>query len=135
MRLDLARVAGQHGTLTFATSDPGDADAFDGVVLATPRVEPAHEPAPGWNVLLIASDTLRADRLSAFGYGRPTTPRLEQLAHDGIRFMQARSQAPWTLPSFSSILTSLYPSQHGAGRGGHDEWTPLEPGEIGRAHV
>jgi arylsulfatase A-like enzyme len=125
---DLSAVAGRRGTLTFATRDEGDRDPFDGVVLATPRIEPADEPAPGWNVLLIASDTLRADRLSAFGYSRPTTPNLERLAHAGVRFTQARSQAPWTLPSFSSILTSQYPSQHGAGRGGHDEWTPLEPG-------
>jgi len=126
--LDLAAVAGRRGTLVFATRDEGDRDPFDGVVVATPRIEPADEPAPGWNVLLIASDTLRADRLSAFGYSRPTTPNLERLARAGVRFTQARSQAPWTLPSFSSILTSQYPSQHGAGRGGHDEWTPLEPG-------
>jgi arylsulfatase A-like enzyme len=80
------------------------------------------------NVLLMASDTLRADHLGAFGYGRPTAPNLQRLADRGIRFTRTRSQAPWTLPSFSSILTSLYPSEHGAGRGGHDEWTPLAPG-------
>ncbi|MSR47350.1 MAG: hypothetical protein EXS13_09845 [Planctomycetes bacterium] len=127
-RVDLAPVAGKRGKLTFACSDVGEPDRMDLVVVANPRIEPRAEAPAGMNVLVIASDTLRADRLSAFGYDRPTSPNVERLASGGILFMQARSQAPWTLPSFSSILTSQYPSQHGAGRGGHDEWTPLEPG-------
>ncbi len=134
-RLDLRSVAGRTGMLTFATFDVGEPEPFDAVVIATPHIEPAHEPAPGLNVLVMASDTLRADRLSAFGYGRPTSPNLERLAAAGIRFPKTRSQAPWTLPSFSSIMTSLYPSEHGAGRGGHDEWTPLEPGATTLADV
>jgi arylsulfatase len=127
-RMDLSAVAGREGELRFAASDPGERDLFDAVVLATPRVEPAAEPPRGLNVLVMASDTLRADRLSAFGYGRPTSPNLERLAKHAVRFSNTRSQAPWTLPSFSSIMTSMYPSEHGAGRGGRDEWTPLDPG-------
>ncbi|MBL8842187.1 MAG: sulfatase [Planctomycetes bacterium] len=127
-QVDLLAVAGQTGRLAIACRDVGPPDGQDHVVIATPRIEPREEPPAGWNVLVIASDTLRADRLSAFGYGRPTSPHVERLARGGVTFLQARSQAPWTLPSFSSILTSQYPSQHGAGRGGHDEWTPLEPG-------
>ena len=73
--------------------------------------------------------------MSAFGWERDTTPRLRELADRGVRFPVTRAQAPWTLPSFSSILTSLYPSQHGAGRGGHDEWTPIDPTTTSLAEV
>ena len=135
--LDLAPAAGREGRLVFQASDErgSEPDALDAVVLATPRIEPAALAPAGFNVLLIGVDTLRADRLSAFGYGRPTTPHLERLADEGVRFLQARSQAPWTLPSFSSILTSLYPSVHGAGRGGHDEWTPIDPTTTSLAEI
>ena len=78
------------------------------------RRAPAGLPAasPGApNVLLIVLDTVRADRLSLYGYGRPTTPRLESLAGRGVRFDRARSTAPWTLPSHASILTGRWPHQ------------------------
>ena len=54
------------------------------------------------NVLLIVLDTVRADRLSLYGYRRPTSPTLERLAKRGIRFDEARATAPWTLPSHAS---------------------------------
>ncbi len=56
-------------------------------------------PANSPNVLLIVLDTVRADRLSLYGYERSTTPMLERLAQRGIRFDEARATAPWTLPS------------------------------------
>jgi len=65
------------------------------------------------NVLLIAVDTLRADHLSCYGYGEPTTPRLDALAADGVRFDQVASNANWTCPSFASIFTGVVPSRHG----------------------
>jgi arylsulfatase A-like enzyme len=128
-RVDLAAVAGKAGRLVFATSDiPGSApDDLDAVLISGPRIEPADEAPGAPNVLLIGVDTLRADRMSFFGYGRDTTPNLTRVADAGVRFPNTRSQAPWTLPSFASILTSLYPSSHGAGRGGHDEWTGIDP--------
>ena len=63
---------------------------------------------------MICIDTLRSDHLSCYGYGRNTSPNIDKLAKSGIRFGQAYSQAPWTLPSIASILTSVYPSVHGA---------------------
>ena len=65
-------------------------------------------------VLMIAIDTLRPDHLGCYGYGRPTSPNLDELASGGVLFENAYSQAPWTLPSFASVFTSLYPTQHGA---------------------
>jgi arylsulfatase A-like enzyme len=76
-------------------------------------------PAPGSatrapNLLWIVVDTLRADRMSVYGYARPTTPMLETWAKTGITFDMARSTAPWTLPSHVSMFTGLLPSEHGA---------------------
>jgi arylsulfatase A-like enzyme len=75
----------------------------------------APEPAPGPNVLLVLVDTLRADKLGCYGNERGLTPHIDQLAREGALFDHASSHAPWTLPSTASLLTSLYPRQHGAG--------------------
>jgi arylsulfatase A-like enzyme len=65
------------------------------------------------NVLLISIDTLRADHLSCYGYERETTPNIDRLAAAGARFSRAYSTAVWTPPAHGSMLTGLYPSQHG----------------------
>jgi arylsulfatase A-like enzyme len=65
-------------------------------------------------LIWIVLDTVRADRMSLYGYGRPTTPELERWAARGIVFDQARSAAPWTLPSHVTMLTGLWPFEHGA---------------------
>ncbi|HEV8578184.1 MAG TPA: sulfatase, partial [Thermoanaerobaculia bacterium] len=76
--------------------------------------------AERWNVLLVVVDTLRADRMSLYGYRRPTTPNLDALAREGMVFSNARSQAGCTFPSANSLLTSRQPAvflpQGGAAR-------------------
>jgi arylsulfatase A-like enzyme len=67
------------------------------------------------NVLLIAVDTLRADKLGCYGCELGATPRIDELATRSVRFRNAYAHAPWTLPSLASLLTSLHPHQHGAG--------------------
>ncbi|MFH1312553.1 MAG: sulfatase [Candidatus Eisenbacteria bacterium] len=67
------------------------------------------------NLLIIAVDTLRPDHLGCYGYERNTSPNIDGLAAGGVLFESAVSQSPWTLPSFATTLTSLYPTQHGAG--------------------
>jgi len=67
--------------------------------------------APAPNVLLIVLDTVRADRLSLYGYGRATSPTLERMAKRGIRFEEARATAPWTVPSHASIFTGRWPHE------------------------
>ncbi|HJZ75862.1 MAG TPA: sulfatase-like hydrolase/transferase [Vicinamibacterales bacterium] len=64
------------------------------------------------NVLLITIDTLRSDALSCDG-GPARTPTIDAIADAGIRFTFAHAQAVVTLPSHASILTGLYPHQHG----------------------
>jgi len=58
-------------------------------------------------------DAFRADRVSASGYPRATTPNLDRLAAGGVRFQQAISQSAWTSPGMVSLFTSLYPPVHG----------------------
>jgi len=62
------------------------------------------------NVIFILVDTLRADHLGAFGYGRPTSPAVDAFAREAVRFTADRSQAPCTFPSVNSILTSRWPA-------------------------
>jgi arylsulfatase A-like enzyme len=65
------------------------------------------------NIMLISIDTLRADHLSCYGYHRRTTPNIDQFAQDSVLFNNAYSTAVWTPPAHASMLTGLYPSQHG----------------------
>jgi arylsulfatase A-like enzyme len=78
-------------------------------------------PANSPNVLFVVLDTVRADRLSLYGYERPTTPNLERLSKQGIRFDRARATAPWTLASHASMFTGHWPHEL------VEKWmTPLE---------
>lgn len=65
---------------------------------------------PPRNVVLISMDTVRADRMSAYGASRTTTPELSKLFAQAVRFDQAFSPSPWTLPAHAAMLTGLYPS-------------------------
>lgn len=69
--------------------------------------------AAGANVLLITMDTTRADRIGCYGYKNAVTPSLDSLAAGGVRFAQAFSHAPITLPSHASMLTGVHPPEHG----------------------
>ncbi|MFI5366392.1 MAG: sulfatase [Candidatus Binatia bacterium] len=66
------------------------------------------------NVLVIVIECARADHLSCYGYPRETTPFLDHVAREGVRFTHAIAAAPWTLPAHASLLTGLYPVTHGA---------------------
>jgi arylsulfatase A-like enzyme/tetratricopeptide (TPR) repeat protein len=65
------------------------------------------------SVLLITVDTLRADRLGAYGHAAAVTPTLDALAARGARFVTAVAHVPLTGPSHASILTGLTPIGHG----------------------
>ena len=67
----------------------------------------------GGNVLLVTVDTLRRDRLGAYGNGQGLTPTLDRLSASGIRYTHAFSHAPMTLPAHTSILTGRTPHTHG----------------------
>ncbi len=77
-----------------------------------PRRPRARAPVRG--VVLISIDALRADHLGAYGYSRDTSPFLDALAAErGVLFERAAVQYPSTLTSHLSMLTGLYPGEHG----------------------
>ncbi|MFT4569669.1 MAG: arylsulfatase A-like enzyme [Hyphomicrobiaceae bacterium] len=83
---------------------------------------PASPDAP--DVIVIVLDTVRAANVSAYGYGRETTPRFDRLAGEGALFLEATSPSTWSLPSHASLFTGLYPSvhaTHGESRYLHDD--------------
>lgn len=70
------------------------------------------DDAPGPRpVVVVAVDTLRADHLGAWGYGRPTSPSIDRLAAEGVLFEQAYSQANETMLAFASLFTSRLASE------------------------
>jgi arylsulfatase A-like enzyme len=73
----------------------------------------AREPFRPRHVFLVTVDTLRADHLGSYGYGRATSPRLDAAATDGVLFEQAIVQWPKTGPSFASMFTGQYPQTTG----------------------
>lgn len=65
------------------------------------------------NILFISIDSLRPDHLSCYGYGRVTSPFLDELAAGGVRFTNAVSTTSWTLPSHAAMFTGLLGPTHG----------------------
>src|SRR5262245_23240305 len=89
----------------------------------------------GANVLLVTIDTLRQDRVGAYGHGS-LTPTLDRLASNGVRFAHAFTTAPLTLPAHASILTGLLPLRHGIHNNTAfrlDEQTPTLATRLARA--
>ena len=70
-------------------------------------------PRPGSPVVLISIDTLRSDRLPAYGYRDGFTPNLDRLVADGVLFEHAYTHSPLTLPAHASVMTGLLPYEHG----------------------
>lgn len=91
---------------------PALAGAWSGGARTPAGIPPDLRSQP--NVVFIMADTLRADRLSCYGYTANQTPHMDALARDGVRYIQMSAQASWTKPSVATMLTSLYPSSHQA---------------------
>ena len=92
--------------------------------LSACRSEPVSAVPSRPNILLITIDTLRADRLGCYGYQRGLTPLLDRLAARGVRFQQASTSVPVTLPSHASLMTATYPRVHGARSNGASRLSP-----------
>lgn len=107
IRLDLSRFAGSEESCRIVFSD---ASGFTLGPCELVSKGAATQP----NVLVFLIDTLRKDHLGCYGYERNTSPNIDALAEDGIRFDGHMPQSTWTRPSVASLLTSLYPSFHGA---------------------
>lgn len=119
--VDLARFAGEDVTLSLAlASERPGALGFWGApairslgAMPRPATHPEAAADPPQGVILIWSDTIRSDHLSAYGYERDTTPVLRRMAQEGALFKDCLGQATWTKVATPTLLTSLYPISHG----------------------
>ncbi|MFQ5491669.1 MAG: sulfatase-like hydrolase/transferase, partial [Phycisphaerae bacterium] len=105
MTLTLVLAAGVTGIGCKRLATPSDDAPATPVTPAAPPVQP--------NVLLISIDTLRPDHLGCYGYDRPTSPRIDRLASEGVLFENHISSTSWTLPAHAAMFTSLVDSVHG----------------------
>ena len=114
-RIPLDQFAGREVTLRFESITDEASPQGVSIIWGYPVIY-HREQSSRPNIILICMDALRADRVGWHNPKSKLTPALDALAADGVAFKHAISQAPWTLPSVSSVLTGLYPSFHGAGR-------------------
>ncbi len=106
--IDLGLWARQTVTLVLERAD-SETEAAGWAGWSAPEILDRGAEKPGWDVLLIVLDTLRADRLGVYGYPRATSPNLDAFAEAAIRFEYAISQSPWTNPSHRAIFRGLHP--------------------------
>jgi arylsulfatase A-like enzyme len=114
--LDLGIFAGQRLQVRFVT-EAGGSNQNDWAAWSLPYLvseEPVDAMSRGLpNILFITLDTVRADHLSSYGYARQTSPTLDRLAQEGVRFAHSYSHSEHTNPSHLTMLTGLYPRSHG----------------------
>jgi arylsulfatase A-like enzyme len=81
---------------------------------APPEVAPSNPNASVSDTLIVVIGcTMRADRIGVYGNSRNTTPYLDQLANQGVRFEKVISNAPWTRPSIAAMVTGIHPRKLG----------------------
>ena len=108
--VDLSAYAGSPIELTLEVAEKAQSDV---VFLLHPTVFGSSHRERHRDVLLYFCDTLRADALSCYGNERSTSPHLDAICAEGIRFRTCLSQGPWTYVSMPSALSSLTPSASG----------------------
>ena len=111
--VSLETFAPGRGELRFLTEGPLSGDPGLDILWGQPTIYYPDEMRQK-NILLIGVDTLRRDALTPYGAPENVTPNLEAMTEFATTFNQARSQAPWTLPSFASMVTGRVPSEIGA---------------------
>lgn len=109
-RVPLDGYGGQEVILTIETRAPEGARGY--ALWGDPVIETPRRAGDQPNVVLVAVDTLRADRLSCQGYRRETSPVIDALAAEGIQFSQAVSPCNWTSPAFGAMFSGLPPSRN-----------------------
>jgi arylsulfatase A-like enzyme len=98
-----------------------------GCALAPHPAEPQNSP----DVLVVVLDTVRADKVSAYGYDKLTSPQLDAVAAAGVVFEDVTTPAPWTWPSHASLFTGEGPWAHGAHASITDRGVGLTGGHWG----
>jgi|GEM_PF-673517 len=113
--VDLSRYRGKRIVLWFKVEGEGIKGKPAEVAWVNPHIIAGGlKPPKRLNVILYLIDTLRADHLGCYGNPYIKTPNIDRLAKEGVLFENAFVQSSWTRPSTATILTSLYPTEHGA---------------------
>jgi arylsulfatase A-like enzyme len=81
-----------------------------GLALGCSRTE--QKPLP-FSIVLITVDTLRSDRVGAYGYAAADTPEIDRFASEGALFENVYCDTPWTTASMASVMTGLFSTEHG----------------------
>ncbi|MBN2369150.1 MAG: sulfatase [Vicinamibacteria bacterium] len=108
------------GFLSNKTSKGGALDSFrrmvaiGGAFSVLTVLGCSRRPSPP-NLVLVVVDSLRADALGCYGAERSASPNIDRIAAEGLRYERVVAQAPWNVPSISSLITSSYPHEHGQG--------------------
>ena len=112
--IDLSAYAGKNVRLELK---PESQKATNGVIAwSNPEILDVSAKKDGLNVILFSIDALRPDHLSYYGYPIKTSPNLDAFARASIVFDNAHCTSPSTLPSHTSVVTGLYPSNHQVGK-------------------
>jgi len=109
--IDLTRFSGKKVDLTLRSFAPNGGRAY--AVWGVPTLDVPRELIGPPNIIVVAVDTLRADRLSCYGYPGSVSPNIDALAAEGVRFDRTFAQSNWTCPSFASIFSGLTVGAHG----------------------
>jgi arylsulfatase A-like enzyme len=109
--VDLSEFAGREIALIFETTREGEGMSLP--VWSDPTLRSSRAVSPLPNLVVVSIDTLRAQSLGAYGYGRDTSPFLDSLAAQGTLFENAIAPATTTAPSHMSLFSGLYPVRHG----------------------
>jgi len=88
--------------------------ATAGVALTRPLIDVRHAVEAPRAIIIVLIDALRRDHVSCYGYHRQTTPNIDAVAADGVRFEDAYTNGSWTKPAVASLFTGLWPSETGA---------------------
>jgi arylsulfatase A-like enzyme len=97
-------------TAAVLTTVPTSPDTSAATAIARAPAEGEHGQ---YNILLISIDSLRADHVGCYGYERDTTPAMDTVASQGIRFANAMATSSWTLPTHLTMFTGRYQIAHG----------------------
>ena len=129
---DLRHAEASHAHATLVDRESRGAREVGEAVLRLHRLGAEKPQPPPKKILLLSVDTTRADRLSAYGYSRPTSPNIEALARTGVRFARAYCPMPLSDPSHTTFFTGQHPRTHGVVDNGDLRLKPSAPSLASR---
>jgi arylsulfatase A-like enzyme len=125
LEADLSAHAGRGVEIVLETRGFETSGEVDRAFWGTPTITTSFDRSAPLVVVYLV-DTLRADHLGLYGYGRDTDPALRRFARDAVVFDTAIAPSSWTKPSVASLFTSLLPGEHRCVQ----FYTPLDPGFV-----